>query len=417
MQNLYVSDLFFLHAAGAVVAFRTVAARLAPWLRQVLLILISVYFLTWLTNFRILGPVLILYVVAAIMLGYLSSRQGRRAGILFAVGCSMCIAILAAFKYLHLLPGLDLWDGFSGVGALQWIGLSYLTFRTIDLLTTWHSQPDPGTGPSARTRWLYGCSYLLFFPGYVSGPINRFQAFIDEQASRWTPMTLARARANLLRITLGIIKILLLGRLAYSCSLLGPHFPGFTAVNFPVLAASLFALLLYYYFDFSGYCDVAIALADFFEVRLPENFNYPFLAMNPQEFWNRWHVSLTLWLRDFVFFRLLRYLNAHWPAIPDLLAAMASSFVTLLLMGAWHGHTLNWVLYGCYHGAALCLHMAYQAAMDTWSPELYDRLRGNFAYRLLCLVLTISYVALGLLFTLPLDRLSPLLLWASGTGN
>jgi D-alanyl-lipoteichoic acid acyltransferase DltB (MBOAT superfamily) len=409
MHNFFTSDLFFVHAAGAVVAFRTAAAVVPAWARQLLLTLISVYFLAWLANARAVAPLLIVYLVAALAVGQLLLMMAPKARAwVLGGGCTVCVAILLVFKYQHVLESLAILKStLAGFHALEWIGLSYLTFRTLDYFI---SMRPERIARGQTAGWLYGCSYLLFFPAYISGPINRFQPYLTQQAGGCTPITLARARANLLRIALGIMKILLLGRLAYSFSVIGPEFPGMDAVDFGTLAMSLYAFYLYYYFDFSGYCDVAIALADFFEVRLPENFNYPFIAADPQDFWNRWHISLTHWLRDHLFFRMLRFFTLRLPIVPQLAALMVSSFLTLAVMGAWHGSTLNWFLYGCYHGTALCLRLVYQQIMENTCPDFYERLRANRAYRCLGIVLTFNYVAWGLLLTLPLSSLHALLL-------
>ncbi len=409
MYNFFTNDLFFVHATVAAVAFRG-AARVVPgWMRQLLLILISVYFLTWLSSFRTIGPLLAVYVLTALALGQiLLTRATAVRPLLVTIGCAGCVAVLVLIKYHNMLPDFGkLHKLILRLGVIEWIGLSYLTFRTIDYLI--NVRPAQSAAGAGRAGWLYGCSYLLFFPGYVSGPINRYRTYCEEQAKGCTPLTFVRIRSNLLRISLGIVKILLLGRLAYSYSILAPEFPALGAVGFPALAVGLYAAYLYYYFDFAGYCDVAIALADFFEVRLPENFDRPFLASNPQDFWNRWHVTLTHWLRDFVFFRLLRFFTLRLPALPELAALMVSSFVTFALMGAWHGSALNWLLYGCYHGLALCLHLVYRNLMEIWLPDFYERLRGRWDYRGVCVFLTFNYVAWGLLLTLPLTQLRPLL--------
>jgi D-alanyl-lipoteichoic acid acyltransferase DltB (MBOAT superfamily) len=411
VRTFFVSDLFFLHAAGAVIAFRAAAALVPNWARQFVLALISVYFLTWLTGFGTVGPFLAVYMMLALSIGCIMLRQGQQARPLVVAGaCSACIGVLVLFKYNMLLPEIkiaELQEAMLQLRAIEWVGLSYLTFKTIDFLVNFRIDNVPaGAG---KTGWLYACSYLLFFPAYVSGPINRFRSYLDEQSKSYNSLTFERVRANVFRMSLGVVKVLLLGKLAKSYSLLGDEFPGLDVVSFPALALSLYAFLLYYYFDFSGYCDVAIALADFFEVRLPENFNYPFAASNPQDFWNRWNATLTQWLRDFVFFRVLRFLTVRCPRIPEFPVLVFSSFFTLALMGAWHGHTLNWLLYGCYHGLAFCLHLSFQYLMEGCCPEFYDDLRERRWYRGICIFLTFNYVAWGLLLTLPLARLEPLL--------
>jgi D-alanyl-lipoteichoic acid acyltransferase DltB (MBOAT superfamily) len=400
MGNLFASDLFFLHAAGAVVCFRAAVVTVPGWFRQLLLVLISVYFLSWLSDCEIFGVILALYVLTALVYGWLVLRTGPWGRVLVVFsGCLNCLATLLVCKYQLFLPTLvRLHAVLVNLRGIEWIGLSYLTFRTIDYLFCLRS--EPAGEESAGSSWLSGCSYLLFFPAYVCGPINRFRSY-QEQASDCSPLTIRRIRDNLLRISLGIIKILIPGRLAHAYSILAADFPGVETVGFPVLVTSLYACYLYYYFDFSGYCDVAIALADFFEVRLPENFHYPFLASNPQDFWNRWHVSMTHWLRDFVFFRLFAFLTVRCPSIPELITLMFSSLLTLVVVGAWHGSSANWILYGYYHGLFFCLHLAYQRGMEAWCPAWYERLKENPAYRGVCIFLTFNYVAFGLLLTLP----------------
>jgi D-alanyl-lipoteichoic acid acyltransferase DltB (MBOAT superfamily) len=147
---------------------------------------------------------------------------------------------------------------------------------------------------------LYGLSFLIFFPAFISGPIQRYSAYVKDQLQPWRPMTIARLRADLIRISLGVIKILLLAKWAYANSILNYDLHAGEPASGLALAGSLYFYYLYIYFDFSGYCDAAIALADCLEVRLPENFRFPFLASSPQDFWNRWHITLSHWVRDLV---------------------------------------------------------------------------------------------------------------------
>jgi D-alanyl-lipoteichoic acid acyltransferase DltB (MBOAT superfamily) len=218
-------------------------------------------------------------------------------------------------------------------------------------------------------------------------------------------MTFLRLRDDVLRISVGVIKILLLGRWAHANSVLTHDLQAGEPTSLVVLALALYFYLFYIYCDFSGYCDVAIALADLLEVRLPENFNLPFLATSPQDFWNRWHITLAHWLRDMVFFRSLRSVFKRFPNVPELPVSMLSIFGTFVLMGAWHGDTLNWVLYGCYHGTALSAELAYRRAMETICPQFYELLSSSYIYRVLCIIVMFNFVAWGLLLTLPLETL------------
>src|SRR5262249_5505712 len=176
--------------------------------------------------------------------------------------------VLVAYKYGNRLPGpRPIRDALAHLRGSEWIGLSYLTFKTIDYFVAIRSYPRLAISPSQRG--LYGLSYLIFFPAYVSGPIQRYQAYVSDQLQPWRPMTVLRLRDDVLRISIGVIKILLLGRWAHANSILTYDLQAGEPASLVALAEASYFYYLYIYFDFSGYCDTAIALADLFEVLLP----------------------------------------------------------------------------------------------------------------------------------------------------
>lgn len=411
MLNFYTSERFFLSATGAVVVYRLLGSQLTAWVRQLVLAAFSIYFLSLLTPVQKIWPFLAVYAAAVIALGLLleRARDKFKTG-LVAAGCAAAVGILVMYKYGGTMVRVGLFTAVPPyLAGMEWLGLSYLTFKVIDYIATRHSTPAPAGDVPGGGDWPFALAYLLFFPAYVSGPINRFQGFMASQRRPLARLTFERLRANVLRASLGVVKVLLLGKWAFANSILGSTFESLQSPSLVTVGAALYGFYLYFYFDFSGYCDIAIALADFFEVQLPENFNYPFLASSPQEFWNRWHISLSVWVRDHVFFRIFWFLGKHVPMVPHFLAMMVSSFISLALVGAWHGDALNWLLYGCYHGTALCLHLMYRHVLETWFPKLAERLDDSKLYHALCIVLTFNYAAWGLLLTLPLDRLGLLL--------
>jgi membrane protein involved in D-alanine export len=403
--NFYVNLYFFIRVAVAAILFRA-AARYSPALvRQLLLFLISLYFVAQLSGSRSFLPALGLYLVAVLAFGRaIAAARGGLKSHLMAWACVSCVLVLVAYKYGGRLGGTGpIGDALSRLRGLAWIGLSYLTFRAIDYVVVIRSRSKP-----ALPGWqdaLYGLSFLIFFPAYVSGPIQRYQAYVKDQLQPWRPLTFFRLRDDILRISIGVIKILFLGKWAYANCILTYDLRAGEPSSWLALAVSLYCYYLYFYFDFSGYCDAAIGLADILEVRVPENFHYPFLSTSPQDFWNRWHITLAQWLRDMVFFRSLRSILKRFPRASELPVSMTCIFFTFVLMGAWHGDTWNWVLYGCYHGSALSGELAYRRAMETFCPDAYQRLTESPLYRLLCIVLMFNYVAWGLLLTLPLDTL------------
>lgn len=411
MLDFYSSERFFLSATGAVVVYRLLGNQLTAWLRQLVLVALSIYFLSLLAPLQKIWPFLAAYLAGVVAIGLLLDRAADKlkTGIV-AAGCCAAVGILVFYKYGGAMARLGLFSAVPPyLAGIEWLGLSYLTFKVIDYFATRHATPTEPAAEPQRGDWPFLLSYLLFFPAYVSGPINRFQGYVASQRRPLTRMTFERLRANLLRASLGIVKVLLVGNWAFANSILGDAFRSLPSPTWLSVALALYGYYLFFYFNFSGYCDIAIALADFFEVHLPENFNYPFLASSPQEFWNRWHISLSVWVRDFVFFRIFWFLGKHASFIPHFLAMMVSSFISLALVGAWHGDSLNWLLYGCYHGTALCLHLLYRQVLETWFPSLMDRLDESRFYRVVCIILTFNYAAWGLLLTMPLDRLGLLL--------
>jgi D-alanyl-lipoteichoic acid acyltransferase DltB (MBOAT superfamily) len=120
------------------------------------------------------------------------------------------------------------------------------------------------------------------------------------------------------------------------------------------LVVAAFALQLY--FDFSGYTDIVLGVSTLFGVRLPGNFNNPYLATNPAQFWERWHMSLSMWFRQYLFFPLSRVLLRRFGAARRGLAQLLATMSTMILIGLWHGAGWNFVAWGALHGAALAVH-------------------------------------------------------------
>ena len=405
MVNFYIDPSFFWQAALAIVLFRTLAPLLPAWGRQGLLLILSAFFLSELANFSTFAIPLAVLVLAVVGFGQLLARAPGWAK--WALVGSACI-VAAGAMVVHRYPSLLAFVGLTRtplahVHGVRWIGLSYLAIKAIDYCLA--VQSDRMAQDQRRLGWWAGAAYLVFFPGFVEGPINRFGAYVAEQTQPWPRLTWHRLAGNLRRIAIGLVKLLAFAPLAQACSIRGPGFRYSDQISLLALSGAVYWFYLYRYWLFSGYCDVAIALADFFDVRLPENFDYPIFASGPQDFWNRWHISLSHWMRDVVFFRLLRLILKRLPRVPDLAAAMFSMFVTFVLVGVWHDAGLNWFLWGGLQGLALCLELAYRSLMETFWPDLYERLVESRAYRLTCVLATFNFVAWGLLLTRPLPAL------------
>jgi D-alanyl-lipoteichoic acid acyltransferase DltB (MBOAT superfamily) len=259
------------------------------------------------------------------------------------------LGLLGIFKYLDFgIRALGWWSlslggpGFDEVGLLLPVGISFYTFQTMSYtIDIYRRKEEP-----AKNFVSFAC-YAAFFPQLVAGPIVRYPHFRD-QVSKPLVFSWPRVRLGLTLIAYGLVKKFVF------------------ADNFAVQVNSIFTtgqpldnpILVYWgtllfglqiYCDFSAYTDIALGSAQLFGIQLPENFRSPYLARTPQEFWRRWHISLSTWLRDYLYISLGG--NRHG-VIRMYLALMA----TMVLGGLWHGASWNFVLWGFLHGTILMIH-------------------------------------------------------------
>ena len=152
---------------------------------------------------------------------------------------------------------------------------------------------------------------------------------------------------------------------------------------------------LYILFDFSAYSDLAIGFSRLLGIRVPENFAYPYFAVNIRDFWNRWHITLSHWVRDYVFVPTGRALFATRLRPHPVMIAACSYLLTFLVVGAWHGLTLSFIVWGLYHGALLAAHHAIQARMPvavTASGWYRSRAASVAACAITFVVVTLGWV-------------------------
>lgn len=291
-----------------------------------------------------------------------------------AAGVAIFVGALLAAKYAlphHPKAALGVRHAWAT------ISLSFLTFRLVHLALDTHA------GLVARPRWLPFLNYVFFAPVSAAGPIQRFQDF-DAQLRAPQPLDPEAFLAAVRRIILGIAKKVLVA------TFLSPYVLGnmepFGPHPFLVLAAACALYSVYLYADFSGYTDLAIGSARLFGIRLPENFNQPWLAVDLQDFWNRWHMTLTSWLRTYLFFPMMKALVARFPGGARRADPALAIVVTFALAGAWHGDTWGFLAFGFLHGlgmAAVFLARGRPARAEAMRP----------ATRLLARMATFAYVS------------------------
>ncbi len=257
---------------------------------------------------------------------------------------------LAVFKYLDfIIRSLGLASIHFGGGyeieefnLILPVGISFYTFQTMSYTIDIYREKSL---PS-ETFVEFAC-YAAFFPQLVAGPIVRFAEF-KEQIDGSLGFRKTQVKLAITMISYGIVKkFVFADNFAYQVNSI---FVDGAPLDNPVLVywgALLFGLQIFC--DFSAYTDIAIGSAIFFGIRLPENFRSPYKASSPQEFWRRWHISLSTWLRDYL------YISLGGSRKGRLRMYFALS-VTMILGGLWHGASWNFVLWGALHGAILILH-------------------------------------------------------------
>jgi len=266
-------------------------------------------------------------------------EKGQSASVWLWIGVGLNLGLLLAFKLLTTYqPAGIAVAGFPLAEIVLPLGLSYFTFQVI----AYEVDIVQGNIPVEKNLFRF-LMYVLFFPKVAAGPITKYQNF-TAQIDSLKPSEMD-VLSGLSRIFVGEVKTIFIAR---SLGLfVNPIFNRSQADIEPGLAwLVLLASFLQIYFDFSGYTDIAIGLGRVIGIRLPENFNYPFISQSISDFWRRWHMTLIAWLREYVFYplerRRLRFAGQQ-----------VNLLIVFLLTGLWHGPTLNYILWGLLQGLAI----------------------------------------------------------------
>jgi D-alanyl-lipoteichoic acid acyltransferase DltB (MBOAT superfamily) len=317
-------------------------------------------------------------------LGSVTRPAARHALLLASV--TYYLGVLAVFKYWNFAA-----DAFtSALGAIGVsaraarlrlvlpFGISFFTFETMSYtIDVWRGEIEP-----AR-RYLDYLLFVCFFPHLVAGPIVRPRQMLPQLAAPPRADPVAQARA-LWRIAGGLLKKVAIGdylaQAAVNRVFATPE--RFSALE---VVIGTYAFAMQIYADFSGYTDVAIGSAALFGYELPENFDAPYIASNLQEFWHRWHISLSTWLRDYLYKPL-------GGSRGSALATYRNLMITMILGGLWHGASWTFVIWGALHGAALAVTRMVQRLRGEGRP------RPGGAGRWIAVVATFHFVCFAWIF-------------------
>jgi alginate O-acetyltransferase complex protein AlgI len=359
-SEFYVSLPFWAAVAIVVVLYR-LTARMGGF-RDCLLLVCSVCLLLTLPRFDLtmLGVLLAVcgatYAIAGVLLNSARLTQPKSRQFLVAAGISLNVLVLAFFKYRFFQDFIldRSTPALRGSDFVFLIGISYTAFRAMHFVIEAYKRSIQ------NPTFLSFLNYMLFFPSFISGPIHRYNHFCANSAAGRNSSFSSDFKAGLLRVVQGLFKKTVLTVLIFPYTLKNVQVP-VHEMSFWQIALGLYAFALYLYLDFSGYTDLAIGTGRLMGFVLPENFNRPFLKPNIQQLWANFHISLTSWLTDYVYWPLSKKLRTfdYFRKNPILLSNCAI-IVTFVVCGIWHGDTAIFLLWGLYHGIGLSVLNVYQ---------------------------------------------------------
>ncbi|MBI4598224.1 MAG: MBOAT family protein [Candidatus Omnitrophica bacterium] len=331
------------------------------WQNLMLLVASYVFYGAW--DWRFLGLLLISTVLDFFCgLGIHGAHSARIKRMVLGLSVAGNLAILGFFKYFNFFAG----SFESLLASVGWtvhphtlqiilpVGISFYTFQTMSYtIDVYRGQLQP------TRRFLDFALFVTFFPQLVAGPIERAKNLLPQVLAPRT-LSLERFEEGCFLILWGYLqKVLVADSLA---QFVDPVFTAGSPASGPVVLIAAYAFAFQIYCDFAGYSNIARGLGKCMGFELMANFNLPYLATNPREFWNRWHISLSTWLRDYLYIPL-------GGGRGHALTIFRNLAVTMLLGGLWHGASWTFVVWGAYHGGLLIAHRLVEPARQALSTD------------------------------------------------
>ena len=289
---------------------------------------------------------------------------------------------LKPLVFLSILPlVINKVFALTSLHLLAFIGISYMSFKTIQIML----EISDGLIKEKINIKDY-LQFLLFFPTVSAGPIDRSRRFLKE-INEVMPRKeyLELAGDGVYRIVLGLLYKVVLSTYVYQM-LLALNNTGTVVYSIKYM----YLYTLYLFFDFAGYSLMAVGSSNILGIQTPMNFNKPFLSVDIKDFWTRWHITLSTWLRDFVFSRvLMQVIRKKWFK-NRLHNATYAYMVNMLVMGFWHGLSVSYIVYGFYHGVLMAGFEVYQK-----KSNFYKKNKNKKWYKLLSWFVTMNLVMIG----------------------
>jgi alginate O-acetyltransferase complex protein AlgI len=342
---------------------------------NLLLLVVSLVFYAWggVWCLAVLAGSMVLNYLAGLVIGNAAGKRARK--FWFATGVILNLALLVFFKYslflvnnTNAITGLFGTEPWSAGSMILPLGLSFYTFKGIGYLITVKRQENP-----AERNFIRLALYIGLFPELIAGPIDRY-GYLNTQIGKRS-VSFEQFASGVRRFLLGLFKKVVISTpLAYVADhIINNPVDGLST---PLAWLGAISYMLQIYYDFSGYTDMAIGLGRMLGFELSENFNFPYISRSVREFWKRWHITLSTWLRDYLFLPIAystsrkltkeRYLGIR----VDKLIYIYATMITFILCGFWHGAAWNFVVWGALHGIMLSLeHTAFGKWLSrTWQP-------------------------------------------------
>ncbi|MBN1198315.1 MAG: MBOAT family protein [Bacteroidales bacterium] len=352
---IFSTSIFLLYFLPAfLIIYYLLALIPRSWPKNTFLLLVSIGYYAWgapLFVFVIIGSVLADFFL---MKGVAQSEGGRRKT-LFWISVILNLGLLLYFKYMNFFVDQfnEVLACFGGTPA-EWtkialpIGISFITFQKLSYAFDVYKGRHP-----VVTRLQDYALYIFMFPQLLSGPIVRVGQIVDQIRDRKDQENANERLIGFYRFVIGLAKKVLIA------DVLGITVSEIFSLNSLELSSGLawigaIAYTFQIYFDFSGYTDMAIGLAKMAGFRLPENFVFPYVSTSITEFWKRWHMTLSFWLRDYLFLPIAYATSRQWKKErylgirTDKLLYSYAAFITFVICGFWHGAAWTFVFWGAY---------------------------------------------------------------------
>jgi alginate O-acetyltransferase complex protein AlgI len=347
------------------------------------LLIASWLFYTW------LSPQYLWVIIACTVIDYAAwlkiesaaTDRGRKRWLVLSIVSNL--GLLFAFKYaafatdnavsLARLFGMEVHDRTWNI--LLPLGISFHTFQGISYTVDVYRRQI-----RAVRSFLDYALFVAFFPQLAAGPIVRAVEFLPQMETPPSP-TAKQVSEGLHLFLLGLFKKVFIAD-QLDMLFVSPVFENPAAFDATAQRIACLAWAAQIYCDFSGYSDMAVGIAKWFGFELPQNFNLPYLAVNIADFWRRWHMSLSTWLRDYLYFPM-------GGSRGSALRTYFNLMVVFVLCGLWHGATWAWLAYGCVMGAAMCLHRVFDR---TATGTLWNTVRASLMWKVVSWFITMLFI-------------------------